>query len=1062
MAVSVQAQVAVEEVFHKAYPLEPGGEVAMVASPAAGGPAALGDGSIVFKFDVSDVDPIADDTSDVTITCILIQNLGTAVVADITQVMILDQDGNSVVAPAAPAAPGAGPAGGCAGFAATAPNAQIQFENFFDLSGLTGGGFVIPDDGSETFQVAVRTNTTALLTDNSQNHTLMLQAILQLNETVGSPPAVTTFVSPTLMDSMPDVIFNGGINKFTEDTYVVNPIMPGDEGVVSRFTVCDYDSNEHQLTLDKFSIKEGEKGTAISSDITALSLYRVEGFTRTLVASRVPDATFDRGSGVAGGLMLPGAGTTGIVIPDDKCMTFELMAKVSPFATKMHTIKPRIQISAAEPLATLIDPTVDPEIEASVGTMIGKGALILPDTRLIGKPGIIPVTVQGVQLPGLGTIQIGPTGKLQYDPRVINIKSIRGVAPYIVDATEIDNRLGEARFTVRIDPNFDLDGDGFPDDSRLAGAQDGTVANIFVEPTGKPGEDTRLVLTFDCFELVGQMNCVPTGFPNVNVPNQNPNNDITVSAGIVTLLFSGDVDFDGQPTIADALKVANALLSCSDGDFTTTTTSSDNGFASSPERVNWTNDRNLDILSTTLGNNLVKNAGGAAWNAGASSVQALSFGDGFVETTVSETDTDRMFGLSRGDTDQNFSDIDFAMFLRANGTLEVRRGGQVLVPDTTQNYSSGDVLRVETINGDVRFKKNGSTFLTLNNVITDSSYPLRADTSLFTDGATLIDVVVGSLSNSNNNSTTQAIVSQLTDEQLSAADVAAPFADSDEIPDCSTLTSRDVAEIARLAINFGTSPAPSAVAASVAAPQAADKPWYSFLSDMWGWLTGVSQNEGALVSVDFNADVQTLDVVVGDLYGTALGGIQGRLLFDPATVQVNGVRGLNGYVLLASNVDNLLGEVRFVAIAPKGQAISGEGVVQLSVDTQAAFNPALSVRALLDQDAVALPFSLKQERAFSAQPVPLQLNSVRALSAENGAYRFRAQGVGIAGIQVQVYDLAGGKLFDQEAAGNTLVFQPLTASGHPLANGVYLYLITAKGFQGETIRSNINKLAILR
>ena len=178
VALPAQAQVGVEEVFFKAYPLEPGAGVAMVQSDSA--QAALGDGSIVFKFKISDIDPIADDASDVTITCILIQNLGTATAADIAQVMILDQDGNGFAPPQAPEVAGTttpSANGGCMNMARTVPNAQIQFENFFSLPVTSfNKEFIIPDDGSEIFQVAVRTKDTSLLSDSSQNHTLVLQA----------------------------------------------------------------------------------------------------------------------------------------------------------------------------------------------------------------------------------------------------------------------------------------------------------------------------------------------------------------------------------------------------------------------------------------------------------------------------------------------------------------------------------------------------------------------------------------------------------------------------------------------------------------------------------------------------------------------------------------------------------------------------------------------------------------------------------------------------------------------------------------------------------------------
>ena len=89
VAVPAYAEVKVEDLgYHQSKPIEPGrrddlGQ--MQASPdTTDGQAALGDGFVVFKFSVTDVDPIADDASDAVITCILIQNLGTATGGGVT------------------------------------------------------------------------------------------------------------------------------------------------------------------------------------------------------------------------------------------------------------------------------------------------------------------------------------------------------------------------------------------------------------------------------------------------------------------------------------------------------------------------------------------------------------------------------------------------------------------------------------------------------------------------------------------------------------------------------------------------------------------------------------------------------------------------------------------------------------------------------------------------------------------------------------------------------------------------------------------------------------------
>lgn len=901
------SQVKIEDLgYHQEKPLEPGGNIEMQESDdEEDGQAALGEGFIIFKFKVTDIDPIADDSSDIRIDCILIENLGTATgggevlsggttgsdfvdAEDIIQVMIMDQDSNSLDAPQEPSTPGDG-TGNCEDniFQETNDpgNAQIAWEVFFDTD------FVIPDDGSEIFQVAVRVNDTEELEDGSQNHTLLLRATLQIEEIVGSPPASTLFLV-RVTDSSAEVIWNGGINSFTDDTYVIDPIMPGETGVVSRFTICDYDANEHQLIINRFFLKQDEGGTALSSDINSFDLYRVEGFTRTLVATRTPNADFDRSSGAPEGMPLPGTDsfddTTSdprfaLTIPDDTCVTFELEAQISQFAFKGHTIKPRIQISTEEPRSTPIDNTVNPEIVTGEMTLIGKGLLTIPDARLIGKPGVIPINVEGVQLPGFGTLQVGPQGKLQYNPNVIQIKSITGMAPYLVDAVEIDNRRGEARFTVRIDP---LAGNPF-----LTAIQKGAIAYISIEPIGDPGRMSRWTLTYDCFELVAQMNCMPVGFPFPGTPNQNPGNDVSVSTGKVTLVFPGDVDLDGKPTITDTLKVATAILSCINGS-----------------------------------------------------------------------------------------------------------GGVLPSPSQTPSVTAN---------------------------------------------------------------TNKTIMVELTDEQKSIADVAAPFALGNLIPTCNELTSADVAEIARLAINFGSMPAPRPTAAGT---NAQVKPWYGFFSDVWAWLTGSQSSVSqAQVNLEFNTATQTIDIDVNDVPNAGLGGMQGRILFDPATLRVRSVQGVNGYDVVAANIDNLLGEIRFMAIAPKGQGIRAGQILRLQVNTtDETIAPTLAIEFLVDENGADIAFEINEERGFATTPIALSLNDVQALSQGNGSYRFQAQGTGIADIQVRVYDLAGSKLFDRQETGNTLLFHPLNDVGRRLANGVYMYVITVRGYHRETLRSEVKKLVILR
>ena len=80
----------------------------------------------------------------------------------------------------------------------------------------------------------------------------------------------------------------------------------------------------------------------------------------------------------------------------------------------------------------------------------------------------------------------------------------------------------------------------------------------------------------------------------------------------------------------------------------------DNG-ADASEPVTWTN----AVGVTVNGNNLTST--GNNWGtAGAVSAQTIAWNDGYVEFTASETNTHRMIGLSHGDSNQDYHDIDFA------------------------------------------------------------------------------------------------------------------------------------------------------------------------------------------------------------------------------------------------------------------------------------------------------------------------------------------------------------------------------------------------------------------
>ena len=90
-----------------------------------------------------------------------------------------------------------------------------------------------------------------------------------------------------------------------------------------------------------------------------------------------------------------------------------------------------------------------------------------------------------------------------------------------------------------------------------------------------------------------------------------------------------------------------------------------------------------------------------------------------------------MVGLSSGDSNQNYTDIDFALYL-AVGTLQVYEQGTGRGSFGT--YTTGDKLQVAVEAGVVKYKRNGTTFYTST---ATPIYPLLVDTAFHSQGATI-------------------------------------------------------------------------------------------------------------------------------------------------------------------------------------------------------------------------------------------------------------------------------------------------------------------------------------
>ncbi len=178
----------------------------------------------------------------------------------------------------------------------------------------------------------------------------------------------------------------------------------------------------------------------------------------------------------------------------------------------------------------------DVEIEVPPATLtVGKATLDLSN-----KTARICVGVQYVPKPGLGELQIGPNGAINFDPEVVEVSDVYGVNGYQVDSFEIDP-AGKVKFAASLKSQ-----------GREA-ANDGCVVELEVvaTPDALPGAFTKLtVRNSDNVEVIDV-------FRTADGADLNP--DVT-NGSVFIRPICGDVDGDGVASITDARLLAKFIL----------------------------------------------------------------------------------------------------------------------------------------------------------------------------------------------------------------------------------------------------------------------------------------------------------------------------------------------------------------------------------------------------------------------------------------------------------------------------------------------------------------------
>jgi len=78
------------------------------------------------------------------------------------------------------------------------------------------------------------------------------------------------------------------------------------------------------------------------------------------------------------------------------------------------------------------------------------------------------------------------------------------------------------------------------------------------------------------------------------------------------------------------------------------------------------------------------------------------------------------------------------------------------------------------------------------------------------------------------------------------------------------------------------------------------------------------------------------------------------------------------------------------------------------------------------------------------------------------AIQFTAQATGLTEMGVEIYGLNGQRVFSATSPNNSLVWHMRDGANRAVANGVYLYVVTARDAHGNVVRSGVKKLLVMR
>ncbi len=212
-------------------------------------------------------------------------------------------------------------------------------------------------------------------------------------------------------------------------------------------------------------------------------------------------------------------------------------------------------------------------------------------------------------------------------------------------------------------------------------------------------------------------------------------------------------------------------------------------------------------------------------------------------------------------------------------------------------------------------------------------------------------------------------------------------------------------------------------------------------------LTGASPTWTPSQPGSYTVQVQVADGRGGTASDSRTISVSGGSSGDPSTSLAEALDANDNGVLDDSEIENA------ITLWVLGDTVPGTDGETIGDDEMIDLIAMWITGASVSSDGAARVASPRQ---------PLRVEGV-ALSQPSPLSRtVRVRGQNVARIEVQVFGLDGRLLIREEHAGPALRFNLLDGSGRPLANGVYLYAVTARGTDGTSWRSAVQKVVVLR